>query len=222
MKKDRTASVPGWWVALQAALLQQMPRPEEIDQTTAEGWFNNQRGLKRALAKALLPTIQRVTVFFKGIMDCTIGLPAMIKACGCNYIHSDINEKNFPIQSPGKVAVELVLVTVTDILDWLCEQGQDVVDHNCVSTKAVFAFMVCHGLYEAFIEHLLFCGINCPDEQRESKIIALGSIWVDDNGERHYAYLDSDCGSSDLLLRSDWLNEDDLWEEDCRFLAFRL
>jgi hypothetical protein len=47
--------IPGWYIEFQAALLRQAPRPSEIDQTTAEGWISNQRGLKKKLAKSLLP-----------------------------------------------------------------------------------------------------------------------------------------------------------------------
>lgn len=47
--------VPGWYIEFQAALLRQAPRPGEIDQTTAEGWTSNQKGLKKNLAGCLLP-----------------------------------------------------------------------------------------------------------------------------------------------------------------------
>ena len=51
-----TASeVPGWYIELQAALLRQAPRPGEIDQLTARGWTDNQKGLKKVLADCLLP-----------------------------------------------------------------------------------------------------------------------------------------------------------------------
>src|SRR3989338_8612659 len=46
--------IPGWYIEFQAALLCQAPRPGEIDQTTAEGWINNQKGLKKNLAGCLL------------------------------------------------------------------------------------------------------------------------------------------------------------------------
>ena len=53
--------IPGWYIEFQAALLRQAPRPGEIDQTTAEGWTSNQKGLKRNLAGCLLsPTIVTV------------------------------------------------------------------------------------------------------------------------------------------------------------------
>lgn len=51
-----TASVPGWWVEFQSAVLRQMPRPGEIDQATAESWNSNQRGLKKVLARTFLIT----------------------------------------------------------------------------------------------------------------------------------------------------------------------
>lgn len=55
-EKDRTASIiPGWYIEFLANALRQMPRPEELDQITAEGWSKNQKALKEALAKVLLP-----------------------------------------------------------------------------------------------------------------------------------------------------------------------
>ena len=47
--------IPGWYIEFQAALLRQAPRPDEIDQVTAEGWTSNQKGLKKNLAGCLLP-----------------------------------------------------------------------------------------------------------------------------------------------------------------------
>lgn len=54
--------VPGWYIEFQAALLRQAPRPGEIDQTTAEGWTSNQKGLKKNLANCLLPQTSVVPV----------------------------------------------------------------------------------------------------------------------------------------------------------------
>jgi len=50
------ASIPGWYVEFQANMLRQLPRPGEIDPTTAEGWNRNQKALKKALTGVLLPT----------------------------------------------------------------------------------------------------------------------------------------------------------------------
>lgn len=54
--------VPGWYIEFQAALLRQAPRPGEIDQTVAEGWTSNQKGLKKNLANCLLPQTPVVPV----------------------------------------------------------------------------------------------------------------------------------------------------------------
>ncbi len=56
---SRTSSeFPGWYVNFQAAVLMQLPRPNEIDQTTGEGWTGNQKGLKKELRSALcLPDV---------------------------------------------------------------------------------------------------------------------------------------------------------------------
>ena len=47
--------IPGWYIEFQAALLRQAPRPGEIGQDIAEGWTNNQKGLKKSLVGCLLP-----------------------------------------------------------------------------------------------------------------------------------------------------------------------
>lgn len=44
-----SSAFPGWYIEFQTALLRQAPRPGEIDQATAEGWTNNQKGLKKNL-----------------------------------------------------------------------------------------------------------------------------------------------------------------------------
>lgn len=54
---SQTLAIPGWYIELQAALLRQAPRPGEIDRTTAEGWIKNQAGLKKNLAKTLIPPL---------------------------------------------------------------------------------------------------------------------------------------------------------------------
>jgi hypothetical protein len=47
-------SFPGWYVKFQAAVLEQMPRPGQLDFDTAKGWLTGQSELKAVLAVALL------------------------------------------------------------------------------------------------------------------------------------------------------------------------
>lgn len=57
MSNRGTAST-GSWVEFAASVFRQLPRPEEIDTATCEGWQQNQEALKRALAEALLPPVE--------------------------------------------------------------------------------------------------------------------------------------------------------------------
>jgi hypothetical protein len=116
------------------------------------------------------------------------------------------------------VEVELVLVTFMEILDWLIAQGQTKeaqIAEKWFTTREVIAYMVCHGLYEAFIEHLLFFGANCP-EQLRSMPIALGSSFADGLGHRLYPYMSGGC---EPFLGS--TADDDCWDFTCCFLAVR-
>lgn len=55
MSTALSVEIPGWYIELQTAVLRQLPRPSEINQEIAEGWINNQKGLKKNLASCLLP-----------------------------------------------------------------------------------------------------------------------------------------------------------------------
>ncbi len=54
---SKTTLFPGWYVKFQTAVLEQLPRPGEIDQKMAKWWFNNQKVLKRNL-DSLLPLLK--------------------------------------------------------------------------------------------------------------------------------------------------------------------
>ena len=47
----------------------------------------------------------------------------------------------------------------------------------------------------------------------------LGSVWVNDNGNRNYPYLNSNDDKRKLNLN--WNDDDNHWNETCRFLALR-
>lgn len=50
-----SSSVPGWYMNFLAAVIMQLPRPDQMDQEVGEGWTNNQASLKKNLAGCLLP-----------------------------------------------------------------------------------------------------------------------------------------------------------------------
>lgn len=55
MKNETPFEEFAWYINFQAAVLKQLPRPDEIDQATALGWERNQKALKKNLAEVLLP-----------------------------------------------------------------------------------------------------------------------------------------------------------------------
>ncbi|HEY4503854.1 MAG TPA: hypothetical protein VJJ28_01990 [Candidatus Paceibacterota bacterium] len=50
------SEIPGWYINFMAAVIKQLPRPDELDEATADSWEKNQGNLKTALALALLPS----------------------------------------------------------------------------------------------------------------------------------------------------------------------
>lgn len=54
MTTNGTAPFPGWWVEFAANVLRQLPRPGELEQTTAEDWSRNQESLKTKLREVLV------------------------------------------------------------------------------------------------------------------------------------------------------------------------
>jgi hypothetical protein len=215
MPKDRTASVPGWYVGFQAALLQQAPRPGDIDQEKAEWLIRHQGELKKTLAVA----INAVKIIFNIIVDYSLELSEMIKLGQYDWVNDDII-KHFTLQGLGKQAFDLVLVTVPEILEWLIAEGQateEQIAEKWVTTRQVIAYLASHGLLAALIEHLLAFGATYPELQRQFLIIALGSSFVVDDGDRNYPCLNCDDGERRLNLR--WNDDDRHWDETCRFLA---
>ena len=64
----------GNYVEFQAAVLRQLPRPDEIDKTTREGWTKNQAGLKKFLAGLVLSVEKKpLLVLFKKTMLGEVG-----------------------------------------------------------------------------------------------------------------------------------------------------
>jgi hypothetical protein len=198
MKKSRTASI-GWWVEFQAAILKQMPRPEDIDQTTADAWCQNQKDLKRVLAEALMPKAMRKT--YKVVVDYSKSLVEMIKLGNYGLVDDNIKFKNFSIQGVGRDEEDLVLVYL----------GRD------ATTKEVLEHLVSLGLEAAAIEHLLAFGAKYPDVQRKFPVICLGSSFVNDRGNRLVPCLLGH--DSSRLLSLDNNRDDRRWAAPCRFLA---
>jgi len=146
---------------------------------------------------------QKVQETYKVIVDYGNSLAKMIEAGKYGWFNDDITDKHFPLQGAGQHEVELVLVHL----------------NQSATTKEVLEHLNREGLEPAKIEHLLAFGATYPELQRQFPIIALGSVWVDDDGGRRYPCLVSDGGLRELDLS--WDDDDDPWNVSCRFLALR-
>ncbi|MDP2856155.1 MAG: hypothetical protein Q8N90_03525 [bacterium] len=116
-------------------------------------------------------------------------------------VNSSISEKNFPVKGKGQVELNVELV----------HYGKSMNSDNIVQN------MASRGLRPATLSELLAFGAAYPDKQRESPIVAFGSVWLRWSGREYVACL---CGSDsgrglDLCV---WYG---VWDGHFRFLAVR-
>jgi len=144
---------------------------------------------------------------FKVVVDYGQPLDEMIAAGKYDgYINSDITEKHFPIPKipaglPAKVKLNLELVHFNKVM----------------TSDQVLAELKKQGLRPATLPELLAFGAAYPDKQRESPIVALGSVWRLPDGYRYVPCLWSFADERDLNLS--WFG--DGWNEFYRFLVVR-
>lgn len=185
---------------------------EELQRRLIERW-----GLLRQIAEALDdPRLSEENVramhplfyskksadpTFKVEVDYGLTLAQMISAGRYDWTNDDINAQNFPIQGEGKAECELVLVHLGKV----------------ATTDEVLAELDRRGLRPAKIEELLALGATRPELQKEFPIMALGSRFVLQDGDRGFAYLDWDGSERGLDLH--WVGND--WRGIYRFLAVR-
>ena len=197
---SRTASnaeVPGWYIELQANVLRQLPRPGEIDATTAMGWNQNQKTLKKVLARVLLPKIQKT---YEVSVDYTKTLAEMISVGKYDWQRDEISEK-FKLEESGKQEVVLVLVHLNRIAE---------TDTALESIELLL-------LEPAKIEHLLAVGATHPEIQREFPVVALGSSFSIGGTSCGFPYLDFRGGRRIISV----LSNHEPFGCDLRFLAVR-
>ena len=138
---------------------------------------------------------------FPVTVDYDMPLDAMIDAGKYDWKNDDITVEHFPIEGTGTVECKLLLVHLD----------------RSFTTAEVEEQLKAQGLEPAKIEHLLAFGAKYPEKQLKFPIIALGSSWVDSDGDRYVPYLSRD--GSKRRLRLGWDRPDRTWSDDCRFLA---
>jgi hypothetical protein len=136
-------------------------------------------------------------------VDYSRTLEAMIAAEKYDYVNSSINSTNFPIDQSksGTETLEAVIVHL---------------DQYVEDTETVLKLMDKKGLRPATLPELLALGEKYQELQRKYLIYALGSRWLDVDGDWNVPYLGGWRGERRLSL--DW---GDGWGGDFRVLAFR-
>lgn len=201
MEKHGTASI-GQYVEFQAAVLRQLPRPEEFSSEILEGWTKNQSSLQRVLRGVLLPAEGAEDKDgYLVILDYAHTLTDMIHAGHYDRMNDDITAEHFPITGDGVVEAKMELVHFNRPMN-----SEDVLKEFAET-----------GLEPAKIEHLLAFGAKHPELQRQFPIIALGSVWPCRDGRRDVPGLWGFTVERDLRLDCFGLR----WDDDYRFLAFR-
>lgn len=139
---------------------------------------------------------------FTIVVDYSRNLTDSIEAGSYNWVNKDISEENFPT-SKNEVAKK-------ELRSTLYHFNKSVVFYYAI------AQMEKDGKRPATLKELLAFGETYPKLQMEFKIVAFGSVWVDHDGNRSVACLDSSPRSGRDL---DWDWYDDSYDNDCRFLA---
>jgi hypothetical protein len=159
---------------------------------------------------------------YKVVVDYCMYLGNMIDVGNYDWVEDNIddNYQHFPIKGAGsgvKKEVELVLVTVKEVLKYLLDKGQAVKAQNWVTTRQVVEYMVSQGLSPALLEFLLALGASFPNIQRKFPVFALGSFFISDHGGREYPFLDYD--DEGRGINHTWADDSYKWYDKSRFLA---
>lgn len=194
----------GQYIKFQAAVLQQLPRPNEFTPEVLDGWILNQASLARVLRETLVPAMDAKGVQTYAVsVDYSLSIEEMVRAGRYDWSNESITSKNFPrLQSWGKREVEVELVH----LDRYMRNGDGVIRE-----------LDKRGYRPATLPELLALGAQYPDLQRTYSIPAFGSVWQDPDGDRYVAYLDGRASNRGLDL--DWL--EDGWRLYWCFAAVR-
>ena len=200
MGKHGTASI-GLYVEFQAAVLRQLPRPDEFSPEVLEGWTKNQATLAKVMREALVPVDEKKDDVYPITINYDLSLAEMIVAGQYGWVNDDITADHFPIQGEGQVEVGVELVHF----------------NRSMESDDVLKEMDKAGLRPATLAELLAFGAKYPKKQKEFPIIALGSVWQDLFGYRSVPALWSDGVRRDLALDCFEFR----WSEYFRFAAVR-
>lgn len=138
---------------------------------------------------------------FHVTLDRSLSVDALVQAGGYDSTNPDINLRNFRVSRDEDTDIDLALVRFTQVL----------------ATADVLHALAAQGLRPATLRELLAFGAQYPPLQRQFPIVALGSVWMNSEGQRYIAYLWGHARERGLGLG--WLVR--WWREVYRFAAVR-
>ena len=128
----------------------------------------------------------------------------MIAGGNYGWKNSDITEKNFPL--PTKLLGKKITAS-TKLFHF----------ERSISSEDAISEMNKAGFRPATLAELLALGEAHPELQKEFPIVALGSVWRDERGDRLVPVLYFDDDGRELGLN--WLGFD--WDDNYRFFGVR-
>lgn len=209
MSPRGTASVPGWYIEFQSAVLQQLPR--DIDRETALYWVRNQEALKNTLESLVSPVRHTKQMFlvrlgYAGSLETKV-------STGFAYVDPNITDANFK-------------QVVGYGLEGLIELGAVVVNFGeFVTSKEAVSRLRLIGLRAGVPKELVDLSNGYPNPEaplvNHLPIVTLGDSWYDPRGNRQVVCLSpntsDDTGRRDLKLVPWDRGFNGVWG----FLAFR-
>lgn len=115
-------------------------------------------------------------------VDYTKSFAKMVAEGRFDEVVEDVVSENFPIKGHGRATIELKLLNMKRI----------------ATTQEVEGYLGSHGLRPATIAELLVFGSQYRLVQRSVRIVALGSVWILDDGRRYVPILSVHVESSSL------------------------
>jgi hypothetical protein len=189
--------IPGWYITFQQDVLGQLPRPGEIDQTTADRWHKDREALKKALERALCPSSTKNLV---AIVDYGLSKEEIVATMHPIKNATEVLKKLPPIVGEGRWEIEFEIFRNR----WPAHSNDVVSDIHSRGHESAKA--------EDFLAYMLYCCI--PTDF--FFIVNLGVCAIIED-EPYILEMEVKDGVKKLL----WVRRNTTWTGSCRFLTVK-
>jgi len=173
--------------------------PDNLDSAIVQKWIDTPERLRGVLYKTFAGDGESADVLARTDTFCPISvnygrsIEDWVEACQCDNSSSDITSEHFPTERQGiaEVVVEIVRF------------------FQPISTEDALKEFARRGLRPAELKELLAFSEKHPNVQREFSILALGSVWKNQENRHLAPCLEGDPAWRSIGTR--WLNGD-TWE----------